>query len=72
MEDTVVGALNRKCPRSSGAKRVSSKYAPQEKRPNTTENVSPLKALMPPLFKVDETSGAASNKVRTIFPPLAD
>ena len=71
MEDDVIGALNRKRPHPSTAKRDHHKDAPPRKRVNIAKQVSHLKTLPLPPPKVGETSGTASVTDPTTPPPPA-
>ncbi|KAL9454075.1 hypothetical protein AB3S75_009638 [Citrus x aurantiifolia] len=61
MEDAVIRALNQKRPRPHAAKRDQNKDVPAAKWVNITEQVPPLKTLLPPPTKAGETSGAATD-----------
>ncbi|XP_024043023.1 uncharacterized protein LOC112099783 [Citrus clementina] len=69
MEDAVIGALTRKCPRPQAAKWDQNKDASTAKRVNIVQQVSPLKTLPPPSVKVGETSGAATDPASS-SPPV--
>ena len=69
MGDVVIGALNRKRPRSSGAKGGHNKEAPPEKRVNTVGKTSYLKTLPPPPSKAGEASRAVGDTGPTSSPP---
>ncbi|XP_024042995.1 uncharacterized protein LOC112099754 [Citrus clementina] len=61
MEDTVIGALNRKRPRLHAAKRDQNKDSPSAKWVNIAEQVPPLRTLPPPPTKAGETSGTTTD-----------
>ena len=61
MEDSVIGALNRKRSRPHTAKHDQNKDVATAKRVSMAEQVPPLRTLPPPPVKVRETSGAATD-----------
>lgn len=67
----MIGDLNRKHPRSSGAKGGHNKEAPFEKRVNTVGKTSSLKTLPPPPLKAGEASGAVGDAGPASSPPPA-
>ena len=71
MEGTVIGPLNRKCPRLNTAKQDHNKDAPIGKWVNIVEQVSPLKTLPPPPPKASEASRTASGTDPAAPPPPA-